>query len=116
MKNPLEKNPVVDSIHLDINNSGVTFSVQDNGFGPEFVIESGAFGNLRQTSSFNVTKRGLKDIRDMIDRALKCEFSANAHFVAQSLGERESREASEYRGPDDGITPKTIFGSLPQSG
>jgi hypothetical protein len=53
-----------------VGNSGVTFKVIDEGFGPTFVIESGAFGNLDNTQKYFTDKPSLVALRDVLNEAI----------------------------------------------
>jgi hypothetical protein len=86
---PRVDNPVVVAeTYLHVGNSGVTFSVEDEGFGPTVKIRTSAFGNLNHETKLLVSKEGLKAVKDVIERALQYgEFSSD--YVHRAMTESE---------------------------
>ena len=64
-----EKPLVVGEVYCHIGNSGATFSVEDEGFGPTLRVETSAFGNIRQSNRIYLDKRAIRKLRELLQKA-----------------------------------------------
>ena len=65
----------IDSMYFHVSNSGVTFTVQDSGYGPELQISSSAFGNLKLKYQVRLSPKGLKALGEMLVKSSEEDFS-----------------------------------------
>lgn len=73
---------VVSTTYLHVSNSGVTVSVVDDGFGPALVVESSSFGNLVSKHKTYLSKDGLREVRDMLERAIAHDGYSDTYCCA----------------------------------
>lgn len=66
---------VLGSVYCHISNSGVTFSVVDEGFGPQIEIHSSAFGNINNVMKIMTDKYSLADIGKLFTDCSREKFS-----------------------------------------
>lgn len=77
----------ITSAYLHIGNSGVTFSVIDEGFGPCIVIKSSSFGTNVIEQKIHVSKHELAVLSSLFDFASNKDYSevyCNAARVTES--------------------------------
>jgi hypothetical protein len=72
------------SLYCHVSNSGVTFKVLDQGFGPTLVVKQSAFGNLESDQSFHLTKATLKRLAKELTAAAKFDFTEDYDCAADS--------------------------------
>lgn len=80
------KRNLKEKVYCHIGNGGVTFSIEDNGHGPEVVISSSHFGNNTSSQSVAVDHDTLKQIRDMFIKACELEYSNTYPYAAIAAG------------------------------
>jgi len=66
---------VIGSVYWHVGNSGVTFKVIDEGYGPTLEIESSAFGNLVQKSKFYTDIKSLDALIRLLEQAKTKTYS-----------------------------------------
>lgn len=79
--------PVVGSVYLHVGNSGLNVAVL-NERGPTLLLETHSFGNLNSTLKVFTTVNGLRELRDLLDRALSTEFSKPYCCAAEAESDR----------------------------
>lgn len=76
LKADRRENPVeFGEVYLHIGNSGFTFRLNDEGFGPSIHINAGAFGHTMGDMKIHTNRESLEALRDLIEDALTQEFS-----------------------------------------
>lgn len=63
-------------LYFHIGNSGFSVSIEDNGNGPEFIFEGGAFGHQMVRSQMLTTREGLRALGTFLVEQSAREFSA----------------------------------------
>lgn len=66
--------PVIGSVYLHVSNSGLNVTVM-NERGPTLLLESHSFGNLNHSLKVYTTINGLRELRDLLTKALDVEFT-----------------------------------------
>jgi hypothetical protein len=86
----------LDSLYLHISNSGVTFKIQDRGYGPVIAILSSAFGNI--VNEFHVTtdKEALKALGEMFTKAADLDYSEES-CVKASIPEKSDGKIHYFK-------------------
>lgn len=79
--------PVIDSVYLHVGNSGLNVTVM-NERGPTLLFETSSFGNLNHTLKVFTTVNGLRELRDLLDKALNTEFSDPYCCAAEAKSDR----------------------------
>lgn len=88
---------VPNSVYFHISNSGVTFSVKDDGFGPTLHVEAGAFGHKLAHTQVSMTVDGLALLGRWLTEQSKRTFSEQYCHAAEPYGE-EVKELLEHIG------------------
>lgn len=57
------------SVYLHVGNSGTTFKVIDEGYGPTVVVSTGAFGNINHEFKLYTTREGLAQLSELFGKA-----------------------------------------------
>lgn len=63
------------SVYFHICNSGITFTVQDEGWGPTIVVSGGSFGNMQSSLKLHVDTDGLRKLGQMFLQAADGTYS-----------------------------------------
>lgn len=72
----LQKDPKpIGSVYFHISNSGITFRVIDEGWGPTVVVSGSAFGNMRSEIKLHIDNRGLIALSKLFAHAAKQEYT-----------------------------------------
>lgn len=73
--NEEEKKELAPQIYLHVNNGGISFYVQDRGFGPSLIIKQGHFGAINTEMEILTNKESLKLLGEMLMEASERDFS-----------------------------------------
>lgn len=84
---------VIDEVYCHIGNGGVTFAVEDTGYGPEVVVRSTHFGNNVCEKRVMVDPRVLARLRDLFDTA--------ARHAEEGRFSETYCHAADYRLPEE---------------
>lgn len=76
--------------YFHISNSGVNFSIVDQGYGPTIRISSSAFGNLVHVLEVNVSQECLTELAIMFAEASKKEYSSEYCNKAEYLDNKKT--------------------------
>lgn len=72
----LQKDPkTIGSVYFHISNSGITFRVIDEGWGPTVVVGGSAFGNMQSEIKLHIDNRGLIALSKLFAHAAKQEYT-----------------------------------------
>lgn len=85
-------------LYFHIGNSGFSVSIEDNGNGPEFIFEGGAFGHQMVRSQMLTTKEGLRELGAFLVEQSAREFSA-PYCHATEMPEPRRVDAAERSQP-----------------
>jgi hypothetical protein len=87
MADKMKLRTLIESKYLHVSNSGVTFSVVDNGYGPCLEIRASAFGNLQTTLTVITRKQELKALGEMLIRASEFKGYSEEYCNAAKIPE-----------------------------
>jgi len=91
---------LISKTYHHLGNSGLTVKIEDNGWAPQLVIETSAFGNLKQRLNIHVSEKSLRAIaHQLLDAAENESFDneyshsvdynkTNSDFLGVSLTNR----------------------------
>lgn len=98
---------VMGSVYLHVSNSGATFTVLDNSYGPTIRVSSSTFGNLNLQFDVHTHKAGLKALAKMFAEAAEEEYSDKYCHAAEysnpdtRVCEEDSSNGMHIGGHDD---------------
>lgn len=87
--------------YFHIGNSGVTFRLVDNGYGPKLQIESGAFGNIHVKQDILLAKDALHALADSMSDAVHFKFTEDYCHAAEPEGEMASESGGEVESTEE---------------
>ncbi|QSQ14054.1 hypothetical protein [Myxococcus landrumensis] len=76
---------ILASRYFHINNGGVTYSVEDNGNGPEMVVKAGHFSHPVACTRITVHRAALLEMAKMYEEAAAKECSADSVHGATEM-------------------------------
>lgn len=81
----LEENPKqIGSVYFHISNSGVTFQVVDEGWGPTIIVSGSSFGNMNSQLKLHVDNKGLAQLSKLFAKAAEVDYSKD--YVCKANG------------------------------
>jgi hypothetical protein len=76
MSEDRRRNPVgVGDVYLHVSNSGISFGIVDEGFGPTIKIHTSAFGNISQFISVHVDREALQKLSELFAKAANEDYT-----------------------------------------
>lgn len=81
----------IGSVYFHISNSGVTFQVIDEGYGPTIVVRGGSFGNMNNSFKLHTDADSLKILGEMFIAAAK-----HGNFSEEYVCKASARPAKFY--------------------